>query len=319
MPGGQGNAISHRGYKVQARVAVARAGGQARSRSERLRAGQRARSGEASWRERRRRLSWWTAAASGENRMPDGISQRTPEAIAAEIDAHIRGLVVRNMPGVRAVRSRYSRMLAKADPAFVLAVSRSLLERYGLRSVAYELILHHKAALQRIGPSELEELGRGIDSWWSVDSFARTLAGPAWREGYVGDDLFVRWARSHDRWWRRAALVSTVALNVRSKGGHGNVGRTLKVCRLLVDDHDDMVAKAMSWALRELIVHDPAAVRGFLERYADQLAARVKRQVRNKLEIGLKNPTSGVSRTRRSKAGRQQPRTQLSRREADRQ
>jgi len=64
---------------------------------------------------------------------------------------------------------------------------------------------------------------------------------------------------------------------------------------------------------------NPAASRGFLERYADQLAARVKREVRNKLETGLKNPTSGVSRTRRSKAGRQQPRTQLSRREADRQ
>jgi len=83
-----------------------------------------------------------------------------------------------------------------------------------------------------------------------------------------------------------------------------DAGRTLKVCRLLVDDHDDMAAKAMSWALRELIVHDPAAVRGFLERYADQPAARVKREVRNKLETGLRNPTSGVSRTRRSKAGR---------------
>jgi 3-methyladenine DNA glycosylase AlkD len=86
-----------------------------------------------------------------------------------------------------------------------------------------------------------------------------------------------------------------------------------------VDDHDDIVAKAISWALRELIVHDPAAVRDFLERYADQLAARVKREVKNKLETGLKNATSAMPRTRRSKAGRHQPRTQLSRREADRQ
>ena len=104
------------------------------------------------------------------------------------------------------------------------------------------------------------------------------------------DELIHRWARSEDRWWRRAALVSTVALNVRSHGGTGDVPRTLAVCQRLVDDHDDMVVKAMSWALRELVVHDPGTVRRFLEQYGDRLAARVRREVRNKLTTGLKNP-----------------------------
>jgi 3-methyladenine DNA glycosylase AlkD len=62
------------------------------------------------------------------------------------------------------------------------------------------------------------------------------------------------------------------------------------VCRLLIDDHDDMVVKALSWALRELVVHDPDAVSAFLSEHADVLAARVKREVRNKLTTGLKNP-----------------------------
>jgi 3-methyladenine DNA glycosylase AlkD len=57
-----------------------------------------------------------------------------------------------------------------------------------------------------------------------------------------------------------------------------------------VDDPDDMVVKALSWALRELVVHDPEAVCGFLEEHEDRLAARVKREVRNKLTTGLKNP-----------------------------
>ena len=136
----------------------------------------------------------------------------------------------------------------------------------------------------------MEEFGKGIDSWWSVDSFARTLAGPAWREGLISDRVIRRWASSDDYWWRRAALVSSVALNVRSKGGRGDTDRTLEVCRLLVDDHEDMVMKAMSWALRELVVHDPDSVRAFIEEYEERLAALVKREVRNKLEIGLKNP-----------------------------
>ena len=85
-------------------------------------------------------------------------------------------------------------------------------------------------------------------------------------------------------------LVSTVGLNVRSRGGCGDVPRTLGVCWLLVDDYDDMVVKAMSWALRELVKHDPDAVREFLSEHEDVLAARVKREVMNKLTTGLKNP-----------------------------
>jgi 3-methyladenine DNA glycosylase AlkD len=51
-----------------------------------------------------------------------------------------------------------------------------------------------------------------------------------------------------------------------------------------------MVVKAMSWVLRELAVHNPQAVRQFLTEYDEVLAARVKREVRNKLRTGLKNP-----------------------------
>jgi 3-methyladenine DNA glycosylase AlkD len=51
-----------------------------------------------------------------------------------------------------------------------------------------------------------------------------------------------------------------------------------------------MVVKALSWALRELVVHDPGAVRAFLQEHEAVLAARVKHEVRNKLTTGLKNP-----------------------------
>jgi 3-methyladenine DNA glycosylase AlkD len=51
-----------------------------------------------------------------------------------------------------------------------------------------------------------------------------------------------------------------------------------------------MVVKALSWALRVLVVHDAEAVEAFLGENEDRLAARVKREVRNKLTTGLKNP-----------------------------
>ena len=210
--------------------------------------------------------------------------------IASELDAEIRALPVQDTPSARAIRRKYSQRLKPSSPELLLGVARELLETYGQRWLAYELIQDHRAAFQRIGEAELEQFGRGINSWGSVDSFARSLAGPAWLNGQVPDELIHRWARSEDRWWRRAALVSTVALNVQSQGGTGDVPRTLAVCRLLIDDHDDMVVKAMSWALRQLVVHDPEAVREFLSECGDRLAARVTREVRNKLTTGLKNP-----------------------------
>jgi 3-methyladenine DNA glycosylase AlkD len=139
-------------------------------------------------------------------------------------------------------------------------------------------------------PNDVIALGQGIQSWGEVDCFASSVAGPAWREGNIPTRLIHSWTRSADQWWRRAALVSSVPLNNRARGGNGDAARTLGVCRLLVRDRDDMVVKALSWALRELSKRDRSAVEGFLEQHAERLAPRVIREVTNKLRTGLKNP-----------------------------
>jgi 3-methyladenine DNA glycosylase AlkD len=156
--------------------------------------------------------------------------------------------------------------------------------------VGHELIRHHATAFAALDDRTLAKLARGLDSWGSVDAFGRILSGPAWAHGYASDALIDRWSRSRDRWLRRTALVSTIALNMASDGERGDSRRTLAVCTRLAADRDDMVEKAMSWALRCLIAHDAAAVRAFVAAHDDDLAARVKREVANKLRTGLKNP-----------------------------
>jgi 3-methyladenine DNA glycosylase AlkD len=210
--------------------------------------------------------------------------------IAAAIHSQLQSLAVKNTSNVRGVRRSFSRAFRREDGHIVLQVAHHLRRRHGYRSVPYELILAHRDAFNLLDEQELEELGRGLDSWWSVDSFARTLSGPAWLKGLIEDEVIIRWAQSRDKWWRRAALVSTVALNVRSHGGRGDVPRTLEICELLVDDHEDMVEKALSWALRELVVHDAASVSDFIARHGARLGSRVKREVGNKLRTGSKSP-----------------------------
>lgn len=222
--------------------------------------------------------------------MVEAYTLKDVKGTAREIERELDCLPLQNTPNLRRVRLKYSQRLRRADPNFVLALARQFVKTHRHRWIAYEMIRSHRGAFKKVDGALLEELGKGMNSWWSVDAFARTLSGPAWFSGQVPDKLILRWARSKNRWWRRAALVSTVALNVRSHGGHGDVARTLNICRLLVADRDDMVVKAMSWALRELVIHNPETVANFLKKHDRILGSRVKYEVRNKLRTGLKNP-----------------------------
>jgi 3-methyladenine DNA glycosylase AlkD len=214
------------------------------------------------------------------------------EEVAAEIDKRLSALPSRFTEPLRALRQQLSREVAERPAQEVVRLGLTLLRYPTLqhRFLAYELVHYHRPALASLGAAELEQLGQGMNNWAAVDTFASYLSGPAWREGQVSDEVIHQWAASPNRWWRRAALVSTIPLNTRARGGRGDTDRTMTVCRLLAADRDDMVVKGLSWALREMAYWDETAVRQFLETYDGVLAARVKREVMNKLETGLKNP-----------------------------
>ena len=213
-------------------------------------------------------------------------------ALTAEIQTRVQALPLPNTTSVRNARREFSKRLAHAEPKLILSLALSLMKLRGFefRFIAYELVQHHQAAFSSLDVQALEKLGNGIDNWAAVDCFACYLAGPAWRERQISDRVIHGWARSKDRWWRRAALVSTVALNNKARGGVGDTQSTLSVCEMLVNDRDDMVVKALSWALRELSKRDPSSVRRFLREHEKGLAPRVAREVNSKLKTGLKNP-----------------------------
>jgi 3-methyladenine DNA glycosylase AlkD len=223
--------------------------------------------------------------------MPD--MARESASILAGIVRRIGSQKDRTGPALHALRRELSKQLEEVNGHSVVQIALALAthDEHIFRFMAASLIFCHRDALQKLTLKAVEQLGQGIDSWGDVDAFAGLVAGPAWRVRRLKDRQIHRWARSKDRWWRRAALVSTVALNRKSVGGTGDVPRTLEVCRLLADDGDDMVVKALSWALRELVPHDAKAVRKFLATHREVLASRVMREVNNKLTTGVKNPS----------------------------
>ena len=223
--------------------------------------------------------------------MEEKTVMTTPAELAVRISTDVKSPDVKDLKEARAVRRRYSQQLKHATADYVLGVACKLVAIHPHPWLGYELLRNHRPAFKSLRLRDLEELGRGMSSWDTVDAFGRYLGGPVWLNGQITDEDIAGWAQSNDLWWRRAALVSTVALNMKVDGGTGDTERTLAVCRMLVDDKEDMIVKAMSWALRALVPHNPDAVRGFLSEYDGRLAARIKREVNNKLKTGLKNPS----------------------------
>ncbi|MCY1720808.1 DNA alkylation repair protein [Prolixibacteraceae bacterium Z1-6] len=177
------------------------------------------------------------------------------------------------------------------SPEELLLFSKKLVKAKILEAsqVAFLLLWKNKKALRLIALEDIEELGQNMDNWVTVDTLSVMISGWAWRENQISDDDVLNWLKSENRWWRRTAVVSTVPLNLRSRGGTGDAKRTLLICEKVVSDRDDMIVKALSWALRELSKSDKSAVEQFMAKYDTQLAGRVRREVYTKLETGRKN------------------------------
>lgn len=218
----------------------------------------------------------------------------SPEATAAQIRAEIAALPKRDTPSMRALRKARSAALKAAPAAEVIAIAQAL-ERAAPQEgkwVAYELIRFHPGAFVAIGEAEVADFASRIASWYATDAFGMILSGPLWAKGRIGDALIDAWSRAPEMWLRRSALVATVGLNGSLPGGRGDPGRTLPICLRLADDREDMIEKAVSWALRYLSQKDRPAVVAFMAEHGDRFAARVRREVRNKLATGLKNPAA---------------------------
>ena len=219
-------------------------------------------------------------------------------------------------PALRRIARREARELKSARGEDVLEICNHLVEHggsgrvrraehgpaYESRMVAFDLAWMHKPTFALLNWRELERLGRTLDGWASVDHFARKLSGPAWQGGQVTDARVRKWATSSDFWWRRAGLVSTIALNERHLG-KGDAGRTLEICEFFIDERADLHVKALSWALRELAIRDPDAVIEFIIDREDRLAPRILREVRNKLQTGHRQakPSEAMQRRMRER------------------
>ncbi len=195
-------------------------------------------------------------------------------------------------PNIKIVLKQLKQDIITMTPAQEIQLAKDLVHTniFECQQIGYDLIGKNKKLLPYLNLKDVEQLDHNQDNWVSVDTFSANILGVSWRLGIVTDLDILNKAESTNFWTRRQALVATLGWNQKARGGTGNTEKTLMICVKLMNDHQDMINKAMSWALRELSKTDRQSTIDFMEKFDDRLHGRVRREVWNKINTGLKNP-----------------------------
>jgi hypothetical protein len=121
--------------------------------------------------------------------------KQSPENVrlAKEIHTRLDELTVTGTPPttpmIRAIRREFSRRIADAPPESVVQLALHLLNQKSdlRRFFTYELLSHHRPALERLTMDDLLKLGNGLNGCSSVDCFAMYLSGPLCAQGRVSE------------------------------------------------------------------------------------------------------------------------------------
>jgi 3-methyladenine DNA glycosylase AlkD len=105
---------------------------------------------------------------------------------------------------------------------------------------------------------------RHVNNWDLVDLSAPRIVG-----GYLDTRSrrpLNRLAKSADLWERRISIVATHHF-IRQ----GDLGDTIKVAELLLNDEEDLIHKATGWMLREVGKRDQAVLEAFLDEHCQTM------------------------------------------------
>jgi len=187
----------------------------------------------------------------------------------------------------RAVRQLRREILLQRDFAFLVAIADQLFSGKVLEEKVAAVFLLEQLDSQ-FSDREFrmfEEWLKRISSWADHDGVVHSLIAPmvVAKPSRIG--AIVRWAKSRDRWHRRAACVALIR-GARSKMFFPDI---VRLSDSLLDDSDDMVQKGLGWLLRETAKFDAKRTVPYLMKIRERAPRLVLRTACETLDSEAKN------------------------------
>lgn len=191
----------------------------------------------------------------------------------------------------RAVRPLRQQILGEHDFAFLVNVADKLFSGPVLEEKVAAVFLLEKMGAQ-FGDREFELFESWLDrisSWADHDGLVHYLISPMMvtKPARVKDAF--RWAKSQNRWHRRAACVALIR-GARAKMFFPEI---VKLSDLLLADPDDMVQKGLGWLLRETAKFDAKRTVPYLMKIRGHTARLVLRTACETLPASAKRTVLG--------------------------
>ena len=156
-----------------------------------------------------------------------------------------------SMPVLRAIFRQLKPDFRKLSLSESLTLAELFFEAsaYEVRNMAIFLLALRVSEFELTHLEQIDRFCAACTSWGLVDDFAINVLQPLLRK-YPQQvlQLVEGWTRSPIRWKRRASMV----IFTRNIGASGEFSQeTLRLCEALLWDQDDLVQKAVGWALKD--------------------------------------------------------------------
>jgi 3-methyladenine DNA glycosylase AlkD len=189
---------------------------------------------------------------------------------------------------LRSVAVRFRRRIRKEFGLdFLLRVADKLFAGRVLEEKVFAVFLLEKMT-EEFGDAEFrlfESWLPRISSWADHDGLVHYLIAPMVAAKADRIRRVFRWAKSPDRWHRRAACVALIQ-GTRQKMFFSEIKR---LSDLLLSDEDDMVQKGLGWLLRETAKADAKRTVPYLMSIRKQAPRLVLRTACETLPPGVRN------------------------------
>jgi 3-methyladenine DNA glycosylase AlkD len=145
---------------------------------------------------------------------------------------------------------------------FVVRVADQLFSGRNLEEKVFAVLLLEKQT-KNFGDNEFQMFASWLDrvtSWADHDALVHDLLAPMIVEDSARSREVFFWAKSRNRWRRRAACVALIR-GVREQRFFPEI---VRLSNQLLNDTDDMVQKGLGWLLRETAKADPQRTVAYL-------------------------------------------------------